>query len=171
MGSGKTTVGKILANRLRMPFKDLDMELEQKQGITASKFYAIHGEDAFRKAERIILLELIKNKNLIISTGGGAPCYSDNMEIMNREGVTVYLKMNKDAILQRLLMLKPSSLARRLLIAEKSKEEIIRFIEANMEKREVFYNKARIIVENEGSNACIAVERIISMLQYYDNKN
>jgi Shikimate kinase len=142
MGSGKTTVGKILANRLRMPFIDLDQEIELKNGISASKYYATHGEKLFRETERNILLEIVKNKNQVISAGGGAPCYSDNMDIMNREGVTVYLKMNRESILQRLLMLKPSSIARRLLIAEKSKEEIIRFVKTNMDKREIFYDKA-----------------------------
>jgi len=171
MASGKTTVGKILAKKLRMSFKDLDLEIEKKHGITASKFYATFGEKSFRETERKILLELIKDKNLILSTGGGAPCFFDNMEIMNREGITVYLKMNKEAILQRLIKLSPASIARRLLIAEKSKEEIIRFIETNMDKREIFYNKARIVVSNEIQDACIAVERIVSALQFYENKN
>jgi shikimate kinase len=171
MASGKTTVGKILSNRLRMPFTDLDIEIEKKHGISASKYYATYGEKSFREIERNILLELINNQNLIISTGGGAPCFFDNMEIMNREGITVYLKMNREAILQRLLKLSPASLARRLLIAEKSKEEIIRFIETNMDTREVFYNKAKIIVSNEVNDACIAVERIISILQLEGNKN
>jgi len=171
MGSGKTTVGKILANRLRMPFKDLDQEFELKFGIGASKFYATKGEKLFRETERKILLEIIKNNNQVISTGGGAPCFSDNMDIMNREGVTVYLKMNRESILQRLLMLKPSSIARRLLIAEKSKEEIMRFVETNMDTREIFYGKAGIIVSNDSNDACVAVENIISKLLLYDNKN
>ncbi len=171
MASGKTTVGKILANRLRMSFKDIDAEIEKKHGITAGKFYAAYGESAFRETERNILLELIKDDNLILSTGGGAPCFFDNMERMNHEGITVYLKMNKEAILQRLLKLSPASIARRLMIAEKSKEEIIQFIETNMNNREVFYNKARIVVSNEIQDACITVERIVSALQYYDNKN
>jgi shikimate kinase len=171
MGSGKTTVGKILANRLRMPFKDLDLEMEQELGVPASRYYALYGEEKFRRTERNVLLELLRYKNIILSTGGGAPCYADNIDIMNREGITVYLKMNRKAIIDRLLILKPSSLARRLLIAEKSKEEMIRFVETNMDKRESFYNKARIVVENEGTDACAAVERIISMLQFCDYKD
>jgi shikimate kinase len=171
MGSGKTTVGKILANRLRMPFKDIDQEFELKFGLPPSRFYATKGEKLFRESERTVLLELIMNKNFIISTGGGVPCFFDNMEVMNREGVTVYLKMNRQAILQRLLKLPPASIARRLLIAEKSKEEIIRFVESKMDEREVFYNKAQILVPNESDDACIAVERIISILEPGNNKN
>jgi shikimate kinase len=170
MGSGKTTVGKILANRLHLPFVDLDLEIEKKEGISASKYFASSGEQTFRETERNILLGIITNKNQIISTGGGAPCYSNNMEIMNREGVTVYLKMNREAILKRLLMLKPSSLSRRLLIAEKSKAEMMHFIETSMDERENFYNRAGLTVSNESDDACIAVERIISMLHYYDNE-
>jgi shikimate kinase len=171
MGSGKTTVGKILANRLRLPFMDLDQEFERKFGITASKYYAENGEKLFRETERIILLEIIKNKNHVVSTGGGAPCYSDNMDIMNSSGVTVYLKMKRESILQRLLMLKPSSIARRLLIAEKSKEEIIKFIETNMDQRETIYDKASITVSNDSNDACNAVENIISQLKLYDNQD
>lgn len=171
MASGKTTVGKILAKRLNMTFKDIDAEIENKHGMTAGKYYAAFGETSFRETERAILLELVKNNNQVISTGGGAPCFFDNMEVMNRQGITVYLKMNKEAIIQRLLKLPPASIARRLLIAEKSKEEIIQFITTNMDKREIFYDKARIAVSNEIQDACITVERIIAALQFYNHKN
>ncbi len=171
MGSGKTTLGKLLSKKLGLTFADLDIEIQNKYCLPVGKLYVSIGKSAFREIEHNMLLELIKINNRVISVGGGVPCFYDNMDVMNREGITVYLKMNSESILQRLLNLPPAAVARRLLIANKSKEELFQFIKTNMEKRESFYNRAQIIVSNDVRDANITVERLVTALQMYDIKN
>jgi shikimate kinase len=160
MGSGKTTLGKMLSKRKDMVFVDLDAEIENLKCMTVGKLNVILGEPAFREIERNILLEVIKTDNQIISVGGGTPCFFDNMELMNRAGITIYLKMDKESIHQRLLHLPPASLAKRLSIANKSKTQIMQFVTANLDKREKFYSQARIIVENDVHDKVITLNRI-----------
>jgi shikimate kinase len=149
-----------------MKFVDLDALIEKHEGISPAKVYAEKGEKYFRDTERERLIEIVKSDNQVISTGGGAPCYLDNMEVMNKYGITIYLKMSNEAIIQRLSKLPPASKMRRLLIAKKSKEEIDHYVLKNMQFRQPYYEKARITVLNEGDDACIAVEEIVSSLQH-----
>ena len=92
MGSGKTTVGRQLARSLSLQFIDLDAFIEGKYRKTISQLFEERGEDDFRKLERQALLEVAEFENVVISTGGGTPCFFDNMALMNRSGTTVYLQ-------------------------------------------------------------------------------
>ncbi|MBR4125731.1 MAG: shikimate kinase, partial [Victivallales bacterium] len=104
MGCGKSRVGKLLARRLRRPFVDMDEQFaKEHDGITAGEFIRAYGEDAFRKEEQLLLSKLSNNQLFtIISTGGGAPTYSGNLELMKNSGKVVFLDAPLEVIEQRL---------------------------------------------------------------------
>ena len=92
MGAGKTTVGKALSKELGIPFYDLDWYIESRMRRTVKQIFDEKGEDGFRKTEQALLHEVAEFENVIISCGGGTPCFFDNMDYMNRQAETVYLK-------------------------------------------------------------------------------
>jgi shikimate kinase len=141
MGSGKTTVGKRLAESLSLAFVDLDACIEQKYGKTVSALFAEKGEDGFREIERQSLREAAEIDDAVISTGGGTPCFFDNMEVMNRAGVTIYLKTHPEDIALHLR----GSKTVRPLIAGKTEEELVPFITEHLALRESYYEKAHIV--------------------------
>ena len=103
MGSGKTTVGKQLARALRFDFFDLDEVIEKAENRSIPEIFAREGESSFRGLERKYLRQLIDTKaNMVLSTGGGTPCFYDNHMIMKKEGITVYLKMDVATLVHRL---------------------------------------------------------------------
>ena len=145
MGSGKTTLGRILAPRLNMSFIDLDAFIEQRHFKTISQLFEEKGEDEFRKIEHNALLEVSCFENTVISTGGGAPCFFDNIDIMNANGLTVYLQLSPPQLVERL----KAGRAKRPLIKNKNDEELLHFIDENLEKRKKFYEQAKLIVNTE----------------------
>ncbi|MCK9167157.1 MAG: AAA family ATPase [Bacteroidales bacterium] len=140
MGSGKTTLAKKLAKKLDLPFNDLDQCLEQKLKQNIPAIFSEKGELFFRKQERKLLHTFNNHTPEIISTGGGTPCYYDNMEWMKAHGVTLYLKLPPKALAKRL---QESKIQRPLLENIGNK---IAYIEQHLSEREVFYNQAEIIV-------------------------
>ena len=145
MGAGKTTVGKILANLLGLSFIDLDYYIEGRYHKTVSQLFAEKGEDDFRMIERKMLHEVADFENVLVSTGGGTPCFFDNMEVMNEKGKTVYLKVSVEELANRLEVCK----ATRPVLKGRSGEELICFIAENLEKREPFYQQAAVVFEAE----------------------
>jgi len=148
MGSGKTTMGRKLASYLGYQFIDLDKFLEEEAGMSINDFFQLHGETAFREFEKKTLQNGEFDDNTVIATGGGAPCYFDNMEWMNKNGTTVYL------------MVPPKGLAGRLkhatdrpLIKGLNEEELLKFITGKLEEREPFYKQARYVVNGLGLTA------------------
>jgi shikimate kinase len=141
MGAGKTTIGKQLAMKLGVQFVDLDLFIENRYRKRVGEIFAEKGEDAFREMERRALLEVSQFEDVIISTGGGAPCFFDNMEVMNNLGQTIYLKVPVDELASRLTVYKYS----RPLIQGKTPEEIKQYVAESLDKREVCYNQAAII--------------------------
>ena len=98
MGAGKTTVGKALSKELNIPFYDLDWYIESRMRKTVPQIFAERGEEGFRKIEHNMLHEVAEFENVIISCGGGTPCFYDNMEYMNAQGDTVYLKASPEVL-------------------------------------------------------------------------
>jgi shikimate kinase len=141
MGTGKTTVGKELAKSLSLTFVDLDVHIQSQYHKTVPELFEEMGESAFRKIEQQALREVAGFENVIISTGGGAPCFFDNMEIMNQAGTTIYIETSPEVLADRLL----ASKSVRPLIAGKSREELIPFIAKHLADRERYYKKADII--------------------------
>ena len=92
MGAGKTTLGKAFARKMNVPFVDLDWYIEERFHKTVGELFTERGETGFRELERNMLHEVAEFENVVISTGGGAPCFFDNMEFMNRVGKTVFLE-------------------------------------------------------------------------------
>jgi len=147
MGCGKSTIGRKVAEILRISFVDLDKYIEERYFKTVPAIFAEEGEERFREKERISLLEVSQFENVVVGTGGGAPCFFDNMEVMNNNGVTVYIAPDTDVLATRLL----KSKTERPLIVGKSPEELISFINNALLKRAPFYEKAKIIIRGENN--------------------
>ncbi len=149
MGSGKTTVGKKLSNKLHIPFLDLDQEIEKKEGKTIAQIFALHGEKYFREIEHEVLIALIEKESFVLSTGGGTPCFYDNMEHMKQSGTSIYLQLHPKSLTDRLIHAKNQ----RPLIQNKSEDEILEFITNLLEKREAYYMKSDLIAKGENLSA------------------
>ena len=141
MGAGKTTIGKQIANCLDWQFIDMDLFIESRYHKTVPSLFVEKGEETFRDIERNVLQEIAQFENTVIATGGGAPCFFDNMDVMNRTGITVYLKTPVSELVQRLLVCKQE----RPLIKDKNREELTRYIADHLEKRETWYKRAAIV--------------------------
>jgi len=143
MGSGKSTLGAQLARRIGYQYIDMDHLIEETAEMSIPKIFNEHGEEVFRKWEYEILHELCSREKLVIATGGGAPCHSNMMDLMNTHGTTIYLKLSPEALKTRLVQ----SNAERPLIMGKSEPELLDFIKSLLEKRELFYKQATHIVD------------------------
>lgn len=164
MASGKTTVGKRLAEKLGLRFTDTDEFIENRYRKTIAKIFEEHKESGFRNIERCILKEVSGFKNVVISTGGGLPCFFDNMEVMNAAGLTVYLKVSAEELTTRLF----SAIRRRPLVENKSLQEMKDYVESSLQQRKPFYEKAAIVSDCEtlfkGENFERTIEEIIKQL-------
>lgn len=138
MGCGKSTMGRKLAAKLGYEFIDLDHLLEMEIGIPIGSYFAAHGEETFRKLESKILQEFSYPANSVVATGGGTPCYFDNMDWMNSQGTTIYIEMPPVALAKRLEKGKD----KRPLIKDLSEAQLISFIEAKLSERAGFYQRA-----------------------------
>lgn len=145
MGSGKSTAGKKLAAKLGFEFIDLDKFIEEECGQTISEIFSEKGENEFRALEHNALKKLINKNNIVVACGGGTPCYYGNMELMNNNGITIYLKMSSEALASRLIKAKD----KRPLIEGKTEEELKNYINEHLEKREDIYHQAQYIVKGK----------------------
>ena len=143
MGAGKTPIGKALSKELGATFYDLDWYIESRMRKTVAQIFAERGEEGFRKMEHSMLHEVAEFENVIISCGGGTPCFFDNMDYLNQQGLTVYLKADPEVLYNHLLMGK----VERPLIKSNSPELLITFIRQQLEKREPFYTKAKYTLD------------------------
>lgn len=138
MGCGKSTLGNRLSKHLNMQFIDMDHYIEERNYKTVPQIFAEEGEAEFRKKERKALEELSEFTDVVIATGGGAPCFFDNIDLMNTTGKTIYLNIDPKILADRLLKSKTD----RPLIKGKSKEELVFFIDETLKKRNQFYKQA-----------------------------
>lgn len=157
MGSGKSTIGRKLSKQLKLPLIDLDHYIEQKQEMSIPEIFAKFGEDKFREFEAKYLQEAIENnRRLVLSTGGGTPCKGDNMERMNKAGITLYLKQSSEQLSQRLIKSKNP----RPLIAGMSQMEICEFATKQLEIREPYYSKSQIVVDGSSRDVARVMEAL-----------
>lgn len=144
MGCGKSTWGRKLARISKLPFIDLDEKIVEETGMSIGSYFAEYGEAAFRQVESDVLKSVSSSEAAVISTGGGAPCYYDNMEWMNQTGITVYLELPAGVLLSRLVGKEGT---KRPLLAGKTNDEILSFIEDKLAERKPFYEQAKVVVD------------------------
>jgi shikimate kinase len=163
MGSGKSLVGSHLAKKIDYKFIDLDQYIEKNEGSSISKIFEDSGDIYFRKIETKYLIKcLSENNNIILSLGGGTPCYNNNISLINsKNNISVYLKNTNIELAKRLFQIKEY---RPLISNIKSEEKMIEFVSKHLFEREVFYNQATIKIdcyENHINSIC---KQIISVL-------
>ncbi|HKL07557.1 MAG TPA: shikimate kinase [Bacteroidales bacterium] len=149
MASGKSTIGKKLANKLNLPFVDLDSYIEEKFNTTIRILMYEKGENEFREIEKEALVEVVNKFNkAVISTGGGTPCYFDNMQTMQNNGITIYIEVDVQTLVHRLMYAKKD----RPLIWGKSKEDLTVYAEELLSKRKSYYKQAKYKVNGMNLN-------------------
>jgi shikimate kinase len=140
MGSGKTTTGVRLASLLGWPFTDLDSVIEERTGMTIPDIFSSHGETWFRETESETLRSLQTLTNTVISTGGGTPCYGDNMDFMLETGLTIYLKLTPGQLKSRL----SNTNGERPLLKDLGEKDMLSFIQEKLSFREKWYSLAEL---------------------------
>lgn len=156
MGCGKSTLGRKLAATLNLDFIDLDTFLEEKYFRTIPQIFAEEGEEAFRIKEQKVLHEVSAFDDVVVATGGGAPCFFDNIMVMNNSGFCFFLDVDTDSLVNRLINAKTE----RPIIKGKSPEELHLFIDQMMLKRRPFYEKAWYIIQGNE----IKPEQVLALL-------
>jgi len=158
MGSGKTTVGRVLARRLGFDFLDMDKEVEKLAGASTRNIFKTKGEDHFRELERDVLHATLSKENIVISTGGGTPCFFGNMEFIKQNGISVYLMLQPSTIVLRL----ENSKNPRPLVYELSGSDLRTYVESELERRKEFYHAADYIINAES----VSIDQIVSFLKW-----
>jgi shikimate kinase len=161
MGAGKTTVGRALAKRTGLAFIDLDHYIESRYLRSVPQLFQEEGEARFRQIEQKMLREVAQFEDVIISTGGGAPCFSDNMALMNEAGRTVYLSVSVAELTKRLEVCKGT----RPVLKGRTGEELQAFVAESLAKREAYYRRASVVLDAEVMLTDTDVETITIALQ------
>jgi shikimate kinase len=143
MGVGKSTLGKQLANALGYSFVDLDKQIVFLEGRSIQHIFEQEGEEYFREAEQHMLHQTITNNQTVIATGGGTPCFFDNMEWINKQGTSLYLEANAAFIVSRI----KHNTYKRPLLKGKEEGELEAFITEILTRREPFYSRAHLHIK------------------------
>ena len=143
MGCGKSTKAKQLAQRLNCPVIDLDAVIVEEQGQSIADYFAANGEASFRELESKALKTYAYPETCVVATGGGLPCFFDNMEWMNAHGTTVYLQMTPPQLVSRL-----HNREKRPLLKGMDDEQLLEFIIKKLEERNPFYNQSKVIINS-----------------------
>ena len=143
MGCGKSTKAKQLANLLACPVIDIDAVIVEQQGVSIADYFAANGEEAFRQLENETLKSFDYPETCVVATGGGLPCYFDNMEWMNKNGMTVYLEMSPQQLVSRL-----HNREKRPLLKGMNDDELLAFIVGKLQERNVFYRQSKLHINS-----------------------
>ena len=143
MASGKSVLGKILAERLQYGFVDIDYIFEEQYKVSILDFFNKYGEAPFRKMEQEILHKTTQLTDTIIATGGGTPCFFNNMEFINQSGISVYLHWEVKPLLDRLQKIRK----KRPLLSQLDPGQLEKFVVEHMQQRSFFYRQAHYTVE------------------------
>ena len=160
MGSGKSAIGKRLAEKLNLSFIDLDDYIEKHERRTISEIFSAEGEDKFRAIEHKQLKTILDKKNAVVSLGGGTPCFHDNISLINKNGKSFYLEVSVDDLSKRLNKAKN----KRPLIEGMNEIDLQYFIEANLEKRIPFYKRANYTIPIGMQGIEEVAEKILSFI-------
>ena len=147
MASGKSTIGREISKKLDMKFIDLDDYISKREKTSISEIFKVKGEIYFRRIENLYLSEILNSKDsIILSLGGGTPCYSNNMElILSSEASSIYIKASIKTLVARLT----SEKNKRPLVAELENDKLIEFVAKHLFERRFFYEQASITVNTE----------------------
>jgi shikimate kinase len=160
MGCGKSHTGKVLAAEMGYDFIDVDDILENTEGVSIAQIFENQGETYFRTLENKTLKQLGERSKTIIATGGGAPCFYDNMAWMNANGITIYLKAEPELLLSRL----KNEMEKRPLLRGRSEADLLAFIATKLAEREPFYSQANITIEQTDGGTSVMKE-VIAILK------
>jgi shikimate kinase len=157
MGSGKTRWGRVVAENLGSLFLDLDTLVEENEGKTIPDIFSASGEKGFRILEQECLHRLAAMPSAVVATGGGTPCFFDNMDWMKRRGTTIYLKTSPEMLCERL----QNEQHNRPLLKNLDKQELLEFIQTRLSEREPYYRQADFVIEQTGDED-VFLKRLIS---------
>lgn len=158
MGSGKTHWGKLLSQRLKLPFYDLDAEIVKAEEMSIQQIFHDKGEEYFRVKEHEVLEALAEDHgDVIISTGGGAPCFFNNIDFMKNQGTVIWLNTSVDVLVHRLLKEKNT----RPLIKNISDAELKSFIIKKLQGRKLYYEQADILIQEDS----LTIETLLKTIQ------
>lgn len=160
MGAGKTTLGRSLAVELGLSFVDLDWYIEERHYKTIRELFDEKGEESFRLLEQQMLHEVAEIENVVISTGGGTPCFFDNLDFMNQKGSTIFLNVSRETLFRRLKVAKQS----RPLLADKTDDELRTIIDEGLKSREPIYSQARYVLNTDKLESRSQIKETIQTL-------
>lgn len=162
-GSGKSTFGRQLAHELNFPYLDLDHHIEENSLMKIPEIFQMHGEGKFRELETEMLSELLhRDASFVLATGGGAPCFNDNMDLININSVSVYLDVSLDTISARL---RASKVQNRPMFLNLDQGEITLKLKSLLAQREYFYNQAKIKLSGDDFSAELLMYELINQLR------
>jgi shikimate kinase len=159
MGCGKSHIGKELALLMKYKFIDIDEYISLANKKSVNEIFEKKGEDFFRKEEKKAIRKISEMKNMVVAAGGGLPCFNDNMNWMNENGITVYLEASPQFLYHRLFTEKKT----RPLISNIGDIELVDFITGKLLERKEFYEQAQIIVSAEKMNIKKLKEKILKL--------
>lgn len=154
--SGKSTLGRALAKQLGYLFFDMDKVIEELEQMSISEIFEQKGEEYFRKMERDVLRTIPPNSRLVVSTGGGAPCFFDNIQTINQNGYSIYIDVSVDTLLERMLNAKRNDRP----LYQKEDNDLRAKLLAKYTERQVFYRQAHLCISNDS----LTVEQLIQLL-------
>ena len=162
MGCGKSTIASRLSKITKIPYVDLDKNIEERTNLSINEIFEQRGEIYFRKLEHQIFVELVNSpQNIIIGLGGGTPCYANNHELLQGDNIfSIYLKASIETLFDRLVYNK----SKRPLLANKPDEELKEFIAQHLFERSFYYNHAKYKVSIDGKTKEETTQDILSIL-------
>lgn len=164
-GSGKTTLGKIIAKKLSLPFMDLDDKIVEKEKRTIPQIFQKEGETYFRKLEAEILREIsLTHETFLLATGGGAPCYHDNLEFIRQQGLSIFLEVSVQELVNRLILM---GLDSRPLLKDFTEDQLLAEIQQKLNVRLPYYIKADIVVNVDD----LDTERVVDRIRTYQKNS
>ncbi|HNZ43738.1 MAG TPA: shikimate kinase [Bacteroidales bacterium] len=167
MGCGKSSIGLKLAQKISAPFIDMDEQIESRSGKSITEIFHSQGESVFREMEKEVITQLVKSRdNIVVATGGGTACFFDNMEVMNKNGISVYIKTSPELLFSRL---KDDARNRPLLTGQK---DLKTFITKKLAERKKYYKKSKYIIEFDQSQTEEEIlEKILKLIKNLPDGN